>query len=308
MALVDICEQITNSIDKQEYCAGVFIDLSKAFDTIDHTILFTKLQHYGIRGVTLDWFRDYLTSRVQFVSIENVYSSNGHITCGVPQGSILGPLLFLIYINDICCASSVLKFILFADDTNLFYSSKSISDLQHVLNQEMAALSEWFKANRLSLNIDKTSYILFSASNVRRVPQPSFELFIESFKVKRVESCKFLGVYLDEKMTWKTHIEQITSKMAKTVGIISRIKHILPKYILHTSYYTMIFPYSHYCNIVWASTYTSRLQKIVVFQKKIIRIISVRKYQDHTSNYFNELHILKFRDIIFSKLPYLCLM
>jgi len=146
---------------------------------------------------------------------------------------------------------------LFADDRNLFYSSKSISDLQHVLNQEMAALSEWFKANRLSLNIDKTSYILFCDSNAKRVPQPSLELFIESFKVKGVESCKFLGAYLDEKMTWKTHIEEITSKMSKRVGIISRIKHILPKYILHTSYYTMIFPYSHYCNIVWASTYTS---------------------------------------------------
>jgi len=133
------------------------IDLSKAFDTIDHTILLIKLHHYGIRVVTLDWFKNYLTNRVQFVSIENVYSSSGHITYGVPQGSILGPLLFLIYINDICCSSSVLKFILFADDTNLFYSSKSISDLQHVLNHEMAALSEWFKANRLSLNIDKTS-------------------------------------------------------------------------------------------------------------------------------------------------------
>ena len=299
MALVDICEQITNSIDNRDYCAGVFIDLSKAFDTIDHTILLTKLQHYGIRGITLDWFKNYLTNRVQFVSIENVNSSNGYITCGVPQGSILGPLLFLIYINDICCSSSVLNFILFADDTNLFYSSKSITELQQVLNNELAALSEWFKANRLSLNIDKTSYILFCANNARRVPELSFELFIESIKVKRVESCKFLGVYLDEKMTWKNHIEQITSKMSKTVGIISRTKHILPKYVLHTLYYTMIFPYLHYCNIVWASTYPSRLEKIFVLQKRIIRIISACKYRDHTSNCFKELHILKFPDINF---------
>ena len=105
----------------------------------------------------------------------------------------------LIYINDICCSSSVLKFILFADDTNLFYSSECINDLQHVLNHEMAAFAEWFKANKLSLNVDKTLYILFCESNARRVSQPSFGLFIDSFKVKRVESCKFLGVYLDEK-------------------------------------------------------------------------------------------------------------
>ena len=216
----------------------------------------------------------------------------------MPQGSILGPLLFLIYINDICYSSSVLKFILFADDTNLFHSSKSISDLQQVLNHEMSALSEWFKANRLSLNIDKTSYILFCAGNARSIPQHSFELFIESFKVKQVESCKFLGVYLDEKLTWKTHIEQITSKMSKAIGIISRIKHILPKYILHTLYYTMIYPYLHYCNIVWASTYPSRLEKLVVLQK-IIRIISACKYRDHTLNYFKELHIFKFPDINF---------
>ena len=121
------------------------------------------------------------------------FSSNGHIACGVPQGSILGPLLFLIYINDIYCSSYALKFILFADDTNLFYSSKSVSDLQRVLNHEMTALSEWFKANRLSLNIDKTSYMLFYASNARCIPEQSFELFIESFKVKRVEVANFLA-------------------------------------------------------------------------------------------------------------------
>jgi len=131
-------EQITNSIDNHDYCAGVFIDLSKAFDTIDHTILLTKLPHYGMCGVTLDCFKNYLTNRLQFVSIENVYSSNGCKRCGVRQGSIL----FLIYINDICYSSSVLKFILFADNTNLFHSSKSISERQHMLNHYLNGLMQ----------------------------------------------------------------------------------------------------------------------------------------------------------------------
>ena len=139
-----MCDKITRSIDNNVYAIGVFFDLSKAFDTINHDILIQKLYHYGVRGVTLDWFKSYLANRFQFVNISGVSSQTELITCGVPQGSIIGPLLFLIYINDIVSSSDLLSFILFADDTNLFYSSNSKLELMNTVNTELEKLSQWF--------------------------------------------------------------------------------------------------------------------------------------------------------------------
>ena len=168
----------------RDFCAGVFIDLSKAFDNWSYNT------SYKITGITIDWLKNYLTNKVQFVSIENVTSSNGRITCGVLQGSIISNIHKLYLLLIIC-----VEFYFVCRWYKLILFIKSISELKRVLNHEMTALSEWFTwftANRLSLNIDKTSYILFCASNARRVPEPSFELFIESIKVKHVESCKFI--------------------------------------------------------------------------------------------------------------------
>jgi retron-type reverse transcriptase len=155
MALLDMYNRISEANEKNEYSIGIFIDLSKAFDTINHSILLQKLNSYGIRGLANDWFRSYLTNRKQFVSFNGVNSSCRTVTCGVPQGSVLGPLLFILYINDIINCSKLLHFIVFADDTILFYSCKDIHLLQRIVDTELKKLAEWFKANRLSLNIKK---------------------------------------------------------------------------------------------------------------------------------------------------------
>ena len=154
-------DKISESIDRHDVSIGVFIDLSKAFDTINHKILIDKLEHYGIRELPLQWFKDYLCNRKQYVYYNNATSSLRTITCGVPQGSILGPLLFVLYVNDVMNCSELLHFILFADDTNLFYCSNNYEDLMKNVNAELSKLSDWFRANRLSLNISKTNYILF---------------------------------------------------------------------------------------------------------------------------------------------------
>ena len=236
MALIDTTDKISQAIDNRLYSAGIFIDLSKAFDTVDHLILLSKLEHYGIRGMPLEWFQNYLSSRQQFVSINGESSNKLSITCGVPQWSILGPLLFLIYINDIASSSKFLQFILFADDTNLFMSSNNLEDLQQKLISELAGLSCWFKANKLSLNLDKTSYMLFSGKG-NRVPVANFSLHMDNTIIKRVENCKNLGVYLDGNLSWSVHVDKISNKISKTIGsfLESGISLIQLLYLCYTT-------------------------------------------------------------------------
>ena len=160
-ALIQITESIRNSTDNNEFGCGIFIDLKKAFDTVNHFIILSKLNHYGTRGKAYDWFHSYLSNREQFVCINGHNSDSLSITCGVPQGSILGPLLFLLYIEDLPNTSKLLSFHLFADDTNIFFSRKNLNDLELILNQELHAVAEWMKSNRPALSISKTNFVLF---------------------------------------------------------------------------------------------------------------------------------------------------
>ena len=160
-ALISLTEKIKQTIDKGNLACGVFIDLKKAFDTVNHTILPQKLEHYGIRGIPLQWFKSYLTSRKQYVSDCGNTSETLKIKCGVPQGSVLGPLSSLLYIYDLAKVSKKFKFFLFADDTNIYYESSNILDIQKTVNKELRKVRKWLEANRLALNIDKTNFIIF---------------------------------------------------------------------------------------------------------------------------------------------------
>ena len=157
-------ERIKKTIDDGKYGCGIFIDLKRAFDTVNHNILLSKLEHYGIRGVPLDWFRSYLAGRKQFVFLNGESSELKDFTCGVPQGSVLGPLLFLTYINDLPNVSQNLKYFLFADDTNSYYESDNLRNLERTINNDLKQLSLWLKVNRLSLNIEKTNFVIFHSS------------------------------------------------------------------------------------------------------------------------------------------------
>ena len=156
-ALISLTEFIKKTIDNGMYGCGVFIDLQKAFDTVNHSFLLKKLEHYGVRGTALNWFTNYLSDRSQYVSVNGHTSDHLKITCGVPQGSVLGPLLFLIYINDLPNVSKLLTFYLFADDTNIYFKSNDITNLQKIMNRELKKVKKWLDAVRLSLNIDKTT-------------------------------------------------------------------------------------------------------------------------------------------------------
>ena len=231
-ALLELIDQISDSFNDKSYFSGIFIGLLKAFDTVDHKILLKKLQHYGIRGKNLSSFESYLTGRKQYIKFE-INDNNGKtellkITCGVPQGSILGPLLFIIYTNDLCQVSDILKLIMFADDTNLFCSSNDIKTLFLNTNLELHKISEWFRANKLSLNEYKTTFALFYRIQDRNnVPLRLPILKINDYDIKRSSSIKFLGVLVDEHLSWTDHINILENKVSKNIGLLYKSKHLL---------------------------------------------------------------------------------
>lgn len=294
MPIMKLHEKITQAIDNQEYCIGIFIDLSKAFDTINHDILIEKLNHYGIRGTPLRLLSNYLTDRTQFCSINNTVSSTSPITCGVPQGSVLGPLLFILYINDIIQSSHLLNFLLFADDTNILYSNKDINALYEIINHELKNLHDWFKANKLSLNVKKTNYISFGS---KQYP-PHHNILIDGKPITKTDYTKFLGVTIDNKINWQKHTKHICSKLSSALYLISRVKFYLPQQALRSIYYALIYPYLTYANTVWGNAANYLVNQIFVLQKRAIRLITHSHYLAHTTLLFKKLRILKLSDII----------
>ena len=221
-ALVSLTEAIKNSLDNRKFGCEIFIDLQKAFDTMNHDILLMKLEHYGIRGAAQEWFKSYLSDRKQFVSM---------VTCWVPQGSVLGLLLFLIYINDLPFASSKLAFYLFADDTNIYYeAAESLAKLQSVVNKELKKVKMWLDVNKLSLNIDKTNFIIFKSP--QHFSPETASIKIGNLPVKQTCYVKFLGVLLDENLSWKYHLSELSKKLARTCGMFFKVRHLLPIKVL----------------------------------------------------------------------------
>ena len=187
-AVIDIQENILNSLEKGEISCCILLDFAKAFDTVNHSILVQKLNHYGIRGKALQLIESYLTDREQCVQINEAVSNMEKIKHGVPQGSILGPLLFLLYINDIANCSSVLSFYLFADDTTIFFSHKNFQTLQQTINDELAHVSNWLIANKLSLNVGKSNALVFHRKNVNI---PPLDIKINGLPIDEKEYAKY---------------------------------------------------------------------------------------------------------------------
>jgi hypothetical protein len=294
MALIALVDRVSSALDNGKNVIGLFLDFSKAFDTVDHHILLLKLQNYGIRGTAHDWLKHYLSDREQYVTYNGVKSNPARIKCGVPQGSILGPLLFLLYINDL---SFVTKFsfpLLFADDSNLFFEGENISDIANNVNTDLDNIVEWLYANKLSLNIKKTHYIIFS----RNKAEPSdVDIKIKGSPIYRVYSTKFLGVFIDSKLNWKAHIDYIATKLSKCIGILNKAKSNLPTSALVNLYYTFAYPYFIYCIHVWGNTCVTYIDKLIKIQKKLIRIVTRSSYLAPTALLFQNNKLLRIPDI-----------
>ena len=250
------------------------MDLSKAFDTLDHTILSNKLRYYGIRDISLKWFMSYLSQRTQYVEVNGIQSSKRVIQTGVPHGSILAPLLFLIYMNDITSAIEYFTFILYADDTTLFstmtfYLPALPNEHNILINGELIKVNGWLVANRLSLNVNKTKYMIFHNSQ-KDISNFSLNLTLNHGEIEKVSTFNFLGVILHENIYWKPHIENVACKVAKYCGVLSKLKKFLPLHILRTFYYSMIHPHLNYGLLVWGF----QCNRIVKLQKRAKRTMN----------------------------------
>ena len=241
----------------------MFIDLAKAFDTVDHEILLSKMHKYGIRGLAGDLLRSYLTGRSQTTRANGKTSEPGRVTCGVPQGSILGPLLFNIYINDLATASD-LTVRLYADDACLTFSHNNLTFLQNKLNKELNLISDWLKVNKLSVNYSKSNYLIFSNTKHKH----KFDIKMNENTLKQVHDINYLGVCLEESLTWKKHLEAVQTKISKASYLISKIRHYVDLATLKILYYSLVFPHINYCITVWGGTYKSSLLPIIRLQKK----------------------------------------
>ena len=229
--------------------------------------------------------------------INGVKSSIQCSDCGVPQGSVLGPLLFLIYINDIVNSSDLFRFSLFADDTVATLSGKNLQALVSSVNREISNISLWFKVNKLSLNLSKTNYIIFRTRK-RRVSTNLPEISIDDVIIRKVENVKFLGVTINEHLDWSTHISIISKSVARSVGILSKLKFILPSHILKLIYNSLILPHLSYCNHIWGNSYKSHLKQLLVLQKKSVRIITKSPFHSASAPLFKSLQILPIYDLV----------
>ncbi len=289
-AVTEFVYNVMKSRDNKDYIGSVFLDLSKAFDTINHITLLYKLQHYGVRGLALEWFRSYLTGRKQYVSFKGKNSSKMDITCGVPQGSVLGPLLFIIYTNDLPNSLLYSKSILFADDTTLFCSSPNIAHVFDKLNEDLKSLYDWFKANKLSLNIGKTNYMVFDRGKINNIG--NMTLTINELHIDRVSKVKFLGMIIDDCMNWNDHIQHVKCKISGGIYAINTAKHILPLSHLKTVYYSLVNAYIIYGLLLWGSGYETQLKKVKIQQNKAIRTLSGSVYNATASPLYKTLNIL----------------
>ena len=296
--LMHFTDNIFSALNQEpsKFNISIFIDLKKAFDTVNFDILLKKLSHYGIKDTENLWFQNYLYDRKQYTSINGVSSDVKTVKCGVPQGSCAGPLLFLIYINDLPSCTNFFT-TLFADDTAFQLNSSE----RERANFELEKAKDWFQSNKLTLNIKKTKYIIFKEKNIHchfgklEIGGKIIDRIGDGFEEN---TFKFLGHVIDENLSFEEHINHILKKLLKANYALSTSKNFIPLSVRKTIYHSLFESHLNFGSIIWGSTQPHVIRKIVTLQKKAVRHIMNKKSNAHTSLLFKELRLLNIHDLI----------
>ena len=264
-AALELIDRTLKDIDERNISLAIIMDFSQAFDTLDHQILLKKL-NYGKVGNALAWFSSYLTGRQQYVELDGVSSSLLPLSTGVPQGSILGPVLFLLYMNDILSANEFFKYILYAHNTTLFSTIHIPAEATHGINNHLSVVNDWLAVNKLSLNVKKkTKHIIFHAIN-KIIEGVIPELQINGLTIDGVQNFNFIGLYFNEHLFWKPHIDIVANKLIRFSGVINKLKRFLPIHILRTLYFSMVQSRLTYGILAWGFEY----QRFIKLQKRFL--------------------------------------
>jgi hypothetical protein len=300
MAVLNILQKIYTALENKQIPCCLFLDFAKAFDTVDHKILLSKLKHYGIRGVANNWFKSYLSNRQQSVRIGSVLSDKEIIAYGVPQGSVLGPILFLLFINDISSGAESGDPTLFADDSSLFYSSNDRNKLEKIINKDLDKISKWLISNKLSLNVSKSNFIIFGKSK-----NISLSISLNGVSLLQKDCVKYLGIYLDSKLSWKNHIDHVKKKLSSSISVIYNLRSFVTPVILKQIYYSFIYSNILYGIEVWGAANKTSLLGVSKLMNKSIRALSFKRKCDNVKPLYDNNNFLSLNNII--KLSWGCM-
>ena len=288
-AIAEFLDNVYSTIDRREYLIAIFLDLSKAFDTVDHSILLNKLESKGIRGVTLEWFRSYLSDRRQYVTVSGHTSDTVDVVSGVPQGSILGPVLFNIYIDDMhgCCSLGMIHY---ADDTTLFTSGADIVALVSYLNAELLRVDDWLKRNRLFLNVSKSKAMMFT----KRKQYDLSDVILGGVALSFSDSIKFLGVTIDTNVNFGVHGSHILRRLSMALGAMRKLSYYAPHSVILSVYYSLFYCHLTYAVIVWGNSSANLVRKISSLQRQAVRLLD---WYSPYSDIFTRFRLLEFKFI-----------
>lgn len=308
-AVIEFMSQTYTGINEGQMCAGIFVDVMKAFDTVDHEILLNKLNLAGIRGVAQDWFRSYLTKRLQVTRVDDRVSGIGELKFGIPQGSVLSGLLFLVYINSLCDGVFKGSLVAFADDTALLYKGRSLIEIQNNMQNDVNMLRWWFTTNLMVMS-PKTKYIIFSLRSDIALASPlkyheincPFELQIcVCSNLEQVDKIKYLGLWVDSRLNWREHVSYIKSKLVKYVRIFYLLRTVCYPELMRSLYFALINSKIGYGLEIWGGSYFTTLYPLIVLQKAFVRILSFKSRLEHANELFITLNILPIRNLYIYK-------